>query len=56
MSQNVSTAAVVIGALKVKHYSYFLTDRSKAVLLLLIIFVIAFVFAILSCLFLSALW
>ena len=34
----VSSAAVVIGALRVKHYSNFLTDRSKSVLLLWIVF------------------
>ena len=39
----------------VKPSSTFLTDRSKAVLLLWILFVIVFCFVILSCLFLAAL-
>ena len=67
MSKNLSSAAVVIGALRVKGLrretglsppvKYF-TDHSKAVLLLWIIYVISVLFLLCFCarLFIDALW
>ena len=68
MSPNLSSAAVLIVALRVKNQGrgsrrltcfsppVIFTDRSKVVLLMWILFAFYVVFIILSCLFLVAVW